>query len=103
MSISPEYIEAEIAAEVKRIKAWNNNNEPACTLCDDVDESLCSHEIHSLANDIVCKRLQVEDAQVKALVQALTVLLNAVEEEGWGGDEMKAAEAALAPFKEVTP
>ena len=69
MTISPERIEAEIAAEVKRIQAWNEKavlegsrrHHPI----------LSARTIRSLANDIVPKRLQVEDARVQALLEAV--------------------------------
>ena len=123
-----ERIEAEIAAEIKRIEAWNNNNEPACTLCGGVEESLCSHEIRSLANYLARNRLLVEDAritarvetlaglQVQALVKALrkTSMFLELWEDTLAGLQMSEAsfdensglseaQAALAPFEEVTP
>ena len=61
MTISPERIEAEIAAEVKRIEAWNNTLENAAR---GLRSPLTPIWIRELANDIVPKRLQVEEPTV---------------------------------------
>ena len=111
MTISPERIEAEIAAEVKCIEAWNDSEPyPESGMA---GHPLFSSQVISLANHLCRNRLQVEDAQVKALVVALKGTADGDYPEGdlvpcWchfrdHEDFCLQARAALAPFKEVTP
>ena len=66
-SIGNERIEAEIAAEVRRIEAWNNTLENAAR---GLRSPLTPKWIRELANHLVRNRLQVEDARVQALLEA---------------------------------
>ena len=59
MTISPERVEAEIAAEVRRIEAWNNTLANAAR---GLSPPLTPKWIRELADYQVRKRLQVEDA-----------------------------------------
>jgi hypothetical protein len=71
--VTNERIEAEVAAEVKRISAWNENVDQTIPsrhfLCPDMcagyglkeeDGPLCPHQVYSLANHLVRNRLTVE-------------------------------------------
>ena len=58
MTITPEYIEAEVEAEVRRIEAWNNLRSHSHYMTDGA--------IRSLANHLVRNRLQVEAALLTA-------------------------------------
>ena len=98
-------IEAEIQAEAKKIEAWYGNPYE----CPLASSTKLTHEsIQSLANHLVRNRIQVEDAQVKALVKA------ARDAEDWivatsnvkfprNLDTLKNIRAALLPFKEMKP
>ena len=68
MTISPERIqvEAEIAAEVKRIDAWV----ASFSVTDVFRPRLHRISIRSLAEHLVRIRLQVEDARLQALLEA---------------------------------
>jgi len=109
-----ERIEAEIAAEVRRIEAWNDPE-----LAHVVGSWLRPSAIRSLANHLCQSRLQVEDARVAALVAQAKVLVAALQrladgEAGQNGGDVGAdldqashaqeiAAAAIRRFKEVTP
>lgn len=63
-------IEAEVAAEIKRIEAWNRFNLSKT----DGSNPLVGWQIDSLANHLVRNRMQVEEGQNHALLEAATPL-----------------------------
>ena len=74
MTISPERIEAEIAAEVKRIQAWNYS---VGNMGYGKNATLTIDQVVTLANHLVRNRLQVEDARRAALLEAAKAALEA--------------------------
>ena len=112
MTISPDRIEAEIAAEVKRIGAWMTTHPNPKK--DGPKQLLYVAEIRSLAEHLVRNRLQVEDARLQALLEAARNAIAGFEElivylRRYGDnpelarDRMQQLRAAIAPFEERTP
>jgi len=106
--MNTDHIEAEVQAEVKRIEAWNYSDEARRTLG---HTPLSVNQVASVAR-YVRNRLMVQDAQIKALREALiaikrmpciSMLLGELPEDNGGcGCASCTATAALAA-KYVTP